>query len=110
LTFPDPSVLKLGIDLVQWLVMIALSISVWLRKPGEDAKLAVNELAERFGELETDLRVVEKAIEHLPTRVEFGAIATEIATVKSDNRAQTELLRTVQQQLNRIDDYLRSNH
>jgi hypothetical protein len=99
-SFDDPKfILQLG--LVVW--NIGLTTALWLRKPGEDAGKAVSKL-------DSDMRVMQETLKHLPTRHEVNELSSGMASVKADNRAQTELLRTVQQQLNRIDDYLRNNH
>lgn len=118
MNFDDP---KFWLQLVLVLWNIALTSAVWLRKPGEDAGKAVgalreqakaeaSELSGKFGKLDSDVRVMQETLKHLPTRHEVNELSSGMAAVKADNRAQTDLLRTVQQQLNRIDDYLRSNH
>ena len=100
MSFDDPKfILQLG--LVVW--NIGLTTALWLRKPGEDAGKAVSKL-------DSDMRVMQETLKHLPTGDEITGVKQDMAAMKADNRAQTDMLRTVQQQLNRIDDYLRSNH
>jgi hypothetical protein len=100
MNFDDPKFwLQLG--LVVW--NIGLTTALWLRKPGEDAGKAVSKL-------DSDMRVMQETLKHLPTGDEVKKLTVDLAAVKADNRSQTDLLRAVQQQLSRIDDYLRNNH
>ena len=100
MSFDDPKFwLQLG--LVVW--NIGLTTALWLRKPGEEAGKAVSKL-------DSDMRVMQETLKHLPTGDEITGMKQDMAAMKSDNRAQTDLLRSLQQQLSRIDDYLRSNH
>lgn len=96
--FADPKFwLQLG--LVLW--NIGLTTALWLRKPGEDAGKAVTKL-------DSDMRVMQETLKHLPTRHEVNELSAGMAAVKADNRAQTDMLRVVQRQLNSIEDWLRN--
>lgn len=91
---------------------IGLTVVVWLRKPGEDASVAVERLggdlkrtislhAERLAEIETHL-------EHMPNSEELAKLEGTVLQINARSEAQSEALRGLQQALWRIETYLQN--
>lgn len=92
---------------------IGLTLVVWLRKPGEDASVAVDQLgsdlkrsiaahAERLAEIETHM-------EHMPSSEELAKLAGTVMEINARSEHQGEQLRTVSAALTRIETYLLHN-
>jgi hypothetical protein len=105
--FDDP---KLWLQVILALWNIALTVAIWLRKPGEEAKTALNSVTTKIAKVDSDVRVMQETLKHMPTREEVSQLSRDMATVKADNHAQTEMLRGMNTQLMRMDDYLRKHH
>ena len=114
----DPKTLS---DWAQWLVMAVISLVIWLRKPGEDAKQAVNKLGEdakravdslradldaRMHEHSTRLTSVETHLSHMPTSEELAELEGTVKQIQAHTVGLTEALGQARQQLNRIEGYL----
>jgi hypothetical protein len=87
-----------------------LSVTVWLRKPGEDAGAAVNtlrnETAEEVADLDHRVTVVEQQIKHVPTTSEMAELDGTVRSIAMQNSGLVEAIGTMRTQLNRIETYL----
>lgn len=97
-------------DLVQGLVTAALAVSVWLRKPGEDAGRAVAELRE---DVDTQLKghserltEIEAHMEHMPTDEELVKLEGAIKQLDERTKGMATQIGAMAGQLQRIETYL----
>ncbi len=100
-------------DLIQGLVTAALAVSVWLRKPGEDAGRAVAELrddvdAQLKGHAER-LTEIEAHMEHMPTDEELVKLEGAIKQLDERTRGMAERVAHMAAALQRIETYLLNN-
>lgn len=104
---------KFWLDLVQWLVTLALAVSVWLRKPGEDAGRAVAELREdvdaRMQGHTARLTEIEAHMEHMPTDEELAKLEGSIQTLDERTKGMADRMAVMAASLQRIETYLLSN-
>lgn len=102
--------LKVWLDLIQWLLMLALSVSVWLRKPGEDAGKAVQLLrAEVTGKqqlVDKAIATIEEQIRHMPTSEELAKLEGSVNSISAKVGGIADAMGVQNQQLNRIETYL----
>lgn len=112
MNFPDADN-RFWLDLVQWLVTLALAVSVWLRKPGEDAGRAVAELRDdidrRLQSHTARLTEIEAHMEHMPTDEELAKLEGAIQTLDERTRGMAERMGVMAASLQRIETYLLSN-
>jgi hypothetical protein len=97
-------------DWVQWIVMIALSISVWLRKPGEDAGKAVSSLRADFSahtaQANSRMATFDEALKHIPSREELAELEGTVKGIAVQVSGVAEGVKRQETQLNRISDFL----
>ena len=72
---------------------------LWLRKPGEAASEAVNQVR-------ADLLVLQERVKHMPTSEELAELAGLVKKVETQSEAQSDAMNTMKHQLNRIEDHL----
>ena len=109
------------LEVLQPLGIIVLGVMLWLRKPGEDASVAVAALREGVGKDIEELRAtvhrevaklnnghvqLEERILHLPTRNEVSELAGDMKAVKAQmlGLVGTQAVQTMS--LNRIESWL----
>lgn len=101
---------KFYFDLVQWLVTLALVITVWLRKPGTDAGLAVAALKvdvdERMGNHAQRLTQIEAHMQHMATSEAMSKIDGMVKQLSSRIDGQALQLQTIGATLARIETFL----
>lgn len=102
--------MKFWLDLAQWLVTIGLAVSVWLRKPGEDAGAAVKALKESVDEelstVNTRLATLDERVRHMPTSDELAELEGTVKAVSAQIDGLREGVKTMRIQLNRIEEYI----
>ena len=88
---------------------VALTIAIWLRKPGEDAGEAVASLttkhAEEMAALNTEIGVLTERMKHMPTDDEIGQLNAKVESI----RATLQTIPRMQVQLDRMETYLLNN-
>lgn len=103
---------KLWLGILQWLVTMALAVSVWLRKPGEDAGKAVQllrtEFTGRAQMVDTHLATIEERLLHMPNSKELAQLEGAVSTIGERTLGLAEGLQSVRLQLNRMEDFLRN--
>lgn len=101
---------KFYLDLVQWLVTLALAVTVWLRKPGNDAGLAVAALKLNVDECLADhahrLTEIEAHMQHMATSEGVARLDGQIKQLSSRIDGQALQLQTISTSLARIESYL----
>lgn len=104
---------RLWLELLVLVWNVALTLAVWLRKPGEDAARAVidlrTQLATELATLASRLTVVETDMEHMPTKEELARLEGTVKQIDERTEGLAEGLSTVRTQLNRIENYLLSS-
>jgi Protein of unknown function (DUF2730) len=88
---------------------IGLTAALWMRKPGLEAQESVRSLKSTVGEIEADMRVMKESMKHLPTRDEVAELARALTGLEVDNKAQTNVMQTMREQLVRIEQFLMNN-
>lgn len=103
---------KFYLDIVQWLVTLALATTVWLRKPGTDAGLAVNRLRADVDLLlnayTQRLTEIEAHMKHMATSEQLAQLSGTVMRIDERTQATDNALDHLRIQLNRIEDYLRN--
>lgn len=101
---------KFYFDIGQSLVLAALAVTVWLRKPGEDASRAVaslrSELFEHMGRNNARLIAVETEMRTMPSDAELIRLEGVVKGVDVRTEGLSEAVATIRTQLNRIENYL----
>lgn len=101
---------KLWLDLVQWLLTLGVCLSVWLRKPGESAGKAVDELREQHAGQLSDHRdritALEIHIQHMPDEGEFRTLEGQVKEIGQSVHGIRESLEPIRKTLVRIEDFL----
>jgi hypothetical protein len=101
---------KTASDWAQWLVMAVISLVVWLRKPGEDAKGAVTALREstdtQLAGLAKRLTAVETHLDHMPTSEELAKLEGTVKQIDERTEGLAEAIGQLRIQLNRIEEFL----
>jgi len=101
---------KVLLDLLQWLLTIAVALAVWLRKPGEEAGAAVTELTAEVRDAQAHvnarLATLEERVKHMPTSEELAELEGTVKAVGAQVEGLSEGLSSVRAQLNRIETYL----
>lgn len=121
---PDLTHAAATISLINAAWTLLLTIVIWLRKPGQDAQLAVTRLREechacraaqerQFGELRRDeerrLTEIETHIEHMPTAAAVSALDSAIREVGARLVGMHELQATMSTKVSLIEQYLLTN-
>lgn len=104
---------RFWLHLVQWLVMIALGVSVWLRKPGEEAARAVTDLRQSVQDEQravlARMATFEERLRHMPTSEELTQLEGTVKAIDARIGALTDSMSTVRTQLGRIEQWLLHN-
>lgn len=103
---------RLLLDIAQWLVTLGLAVSVWLRRPGNDALGAVallkTDLDTRLQAQSVRLVSIETHLEHLPSIEDLGDLKSLIKQLTERSEGAAETMRNLRKQLDRIEDFLRA--
>jgi hypothetical protein len=89
-------------EVLRWAITLLLAGVVWLRKPGEEASLAVSKLAAR-------LDVFEERVKHMPTDEELAQLRGDVSTIKAEVKGVSDLLVRVEHQNTLIHQHLLNN-
>lgn len=105
-----PPELKDWVNLIQWLATIALGISVWLRKPGQDAGEAVARLSKEVKAeaslIANRVLILEEHQKHVPTAKDVAELEGTVKAIEMQTSGLAEAIATMRVQLNRIEAYL----
>jgi len=105
--------LSISLAAVGILWNIGLTVTVWLRKPGEDAGAAVETLSDELKQAihlhAQRLSQIETHMEHMPSSEELAKLEGTVMEINARTEAQSEQLRTVSAALTRIETYLLNN-
>lgn len=100
-------------DWAQWLVMAVISLVVWLRKPGEDAKGAVAILrgwAEaQLSGLVGRLTEVETHLQHMPTSEQLAKLEGTVKQIEARTEGLADAFSQVRRQLDRMETFMLEN-
>ena len=101
---------KFYLDLVQWLVTLALAVTVWLRKPGKDAGQAVLAMRKELDEVIADHRQrlikIETHLSHMATSEALGALGGTVQKLIERASGLNEQMRVMRTTLDRIEQFL----
>lgn len=101
---------KFWLDLLQWVVTLAVALSLWLRKPGESAGKAVDELREQHASQLSDHRnritALETHMEHMPDEGEFRTLEGQVKEIGQSLQGIRDSLEPIRKTLSRIEDFL----
>lgn len=104
---------KFWFDVAQWLCTIALAITVWLRKPGTDAGLAVLALKAdvdtRLNAYAQRLTEIEAHMKHMATSEKLMELEGSVKQLNERTVGIDERLKTMREVLARIETYLLNN-
>lgn len=110
---PGPQSFKDWLDVLGYVWMALLSIAVWVRKPGEAAGKAVDDLARKNSEEHSAARhrltKLEERIQHMPTAAEIGDLKSMVGRLEAQVEGQRDMMLTVREALRRIEDFLLSS-
>lgn len=102
---------KLLLDGLQWLLTVGVAVTVWLRKPGEDAMNAVlaleKEIRQRVGDTTDRLTKIEVDLRHMPTSDDIGELKGSFRTLEERTRNLADGIDGVRAALLRMDQWLR---
>lgn len=97
-------------NVLQWLFTLALAVTVWLRKPGEEAGQAVEALrtehTERARRVDTHLATIEERLRNMPNSVELAELDGAVKVISQQVSGISEGMRVQTAQLIRIETYL----
>lgn len=106
----DLEQIRNGLVIVHTLAIIAIGITIWLRKPGADAGAAVlalrNEIVSLHNAMDRRLSVLEERVKHMPNSEELAELEGTVKTIAAQNTAQSDRLAVIGVQLNRIEGFL----
>ena len=106
----DYSQARIWWDFAQAFATLALTLAVYLRKPGLDAAADVNKLREQLdshiSKVERDLATLEERIKHMPTREQLAQVVGRLEGIAVQNTALHDSLGTLRAQTGRIESYL----
>ena len=105
---------------IQFFWLLAVTLTIWLRKPGADAATAVALMqqaisrqdqrnAVEFAELGAKNELLEERVKHLPTHNDIRALIQGVADVKGDLTALRSGQIHQQQSLLLIQEFLNKN-
>lgn len=101
---------RFWLDMVQWLITLLLAFTVWLRKPGHDAGMAVdmlrNDLDKRMQGHSERLTDIEAHMEHMPTSAELEELKGTLKETSQRVAGIADGLGTMRQTLSRIETFL----
>lgn len=92
------------------LVTFAIALAAWLRKPGEDAKSALQtHISTEHAGLREKVMTIEERIRHMPTSDELAELEGTVKKVEERTAGLNEGLLQVRKQLDRIENFLLNN-
>lgn len=92
------------------LVTFAIAVAAWLRKPGEDARTALqSHITTEHAGLREKVMTIEERIRHMPTSDELAELEGTVKKVEERTAGLTEGLVQVRKQLDRIENFLLNN-
>lgn len=102
---------------IQFFWLLAVTLTMWLRKPGADAATAVALMqqaitrqdqynATAMSELRAKNDLLEERVKHLPTHGDIRALVDDVADMKGQVTAVSEGQHRQQRVLERIEDWL----
>lgn len=98
----------LNVVLVLW--STALTVIIWLRKPGADAGAAVRALEQdqrlKHGEISGRLFTLEERVKHMPTSDELSELEGAVKAINERTAGLAEAIGTVRTTLGRIETFL----
>lgn len=101
---------KFWFDVAQWICTIALAVTVWLRKPGTDAGLAVNALKAdvdlRLNAYAQRLTEIEAHMKHMATSEKLMELEGSVKQLNERTMGIDERLKTMRETLVRIESFL----
>ena len=101
---------KFWFDVLQWLLTLGIGLSVWLRRPGETAGQAVDELRQQHADQLSDHRnritAIETHLEHMPDEGEFRTLEGQVKEIGQSVHGIRESLEPIRKTLVRIEDFL----
>lgn len=101
---------QLWLSVANTLGLIAVGVTVWLRKPGVDAAAAVAKLAEEEAREHKDhrhrLTKIETDIQHMPTSDELSDLRGAVTATKVQVVGVAQAMERQNIQLDRIEEYL----
>jgi hypothetical protein len=90
---------KEAIDVLQFMLLGIISIVMWVRKPGEDAGVALTTLADRVSRLEETLK-------HVPTNEDLARLSGDLRECNARVENLVEGQKRNGNQLDRIEKFL----
>ena len=102
--------IRFWLDLSQWLLMMVLAVTVWLRKPGHDAGEAVQalriDLDKRLQGHSERLTEIEAHMEHMPTSEELEELKGTVKETGQRVAGIADGMSTMRNTLTRIETFL----
>lgn len=96
--------------LLQWLFTLALAVTVWLRKPGEDAGKAVEALrtdyTNRSQAVDTHLATIDERLRHMPNSEELAELEGTVKAISEKVSGISVGMERQTTQLDRIENFL----
>jgi hypothetical protein len=100
-------------DYAIWLWTIGLSITVWLRKPGEDAGKSVgalrDEYLKRVQGVDMRLATIDEKLLNVPTSTELAKLEGSVKVIHQQVSGISDGMTRQTKQLDRIEEYLLNN-
>ncbi len=108
-------------DWLQWIVMAAIGVIVWLRRPGEQAQDAVRQVQGQLAEqtvtltstmtrqhhdLDGRLKVVETAMTHMPTATDLAELEGTVKAMAAKVDSVDDALKNMRGGITRIETFL----
>lgn len=90
---------KVLLDLLQWVVMLAIGIKVWISNGQNQNKKAISDINQQQQDLDKRVLAVEEHLRHAPTHEDISEVREEMSGIKANLHQNTEMLR-------RVHDYL----
>jgi hypothetical protein len=105
--FDDPQTwITSGLGLWQ----LVLTVTIWLRRPGEEAGAAVKQLADALNakhqEIELQLVTLKGRVDNTPTNKELADLTGLVRVIESQNKAQNDALAALSRQLGLLSQHL----
>lgn len=98
----------IGLVLVLW--NCGLSAALWLRKPGNDAAVAVgvlrDDMDERLKAQASQITEIRAHMEHMPTNEELMQLEGTVKQINERTTGLADNMATVRASLHRIEDFL----
>ena len=101
---------QLWLNIINTLGLIAVGVTVWLRKPGVDAAAAISKMGsdqavvnEKHG---TRLTQIETNIKHMPNGDDLRELEGSMKAIRAEIQGMTHAFGRQEAQVTRIADYL----